>query len=182
MRRHCSPDKGFESRPGCLRPSTLPLGHGGSLQYLIFTSERERKFFETRLPERGSSPRSPTVQAGRRAAHPSSHEPPSYAARGQCWPTVCDARTTPTQHQATQRSRWEWHLSWVRQRNTSMRLVLWEDGPTSGAPLWGHNGRRGTPTNLTIKTQTSSSSVESTVPNKSENSLPSCHVYLINMR
>ena len=58
----------------------------------------------------------------------------------------------------------------------------WEDGPTTGAPLWGHNGRRGTPTNLTIKTQTSSSSVESTVPNKSENSLLSCHVYLINMQ
>ena len=56
--------------------------------------------------------------------------------------------------------------------------VIWRDGPT----LWGHNGRRGTPPNLTIKTQTSSSSVWSTVSNKSENSLLSCHVYLITMR
>ena len=30
------------SRPWGLRPSTLPLGHGGSLQYWIVTSERER--------------------------------------------------------------------------------------------------------------------------------------------
>ena len=28
------------SRPGGLKPSTLPLGHGGSPQYWIFTSER----------------------------------------------------------------------------------------------------------------------------------------------
>ena len=59
---------------------------------------------------------------------------------------------------------------------------IWRDGPTPGVPLWGHNGRRGTPPNLTIKTQTSSSSLGSTVSNKSENSLLSCHVYLINMR
>ena len=61
-------------------------------------------------------------------------------------------------------------------------VKLWRDGPTPGVPLWGHNGRRGTPPNLTIKTQTSSSSVWSTVSNKPENSLLSCHVYLINMR
>ena len=30
------------SSPGCLRPSKLPLGHEGSPQYLIFTSEPER--------------------------------------------------------------------------------------------------------------------------------------------
>ena len=30
------------SSPGCLRPSTLPLPHGGSPQYWIFTSERGR--------------------------------------------------------------------------------------------------------------------------------------------
>ena len=30
------------SSPGGLRPSTLPLGHRGSPQYLIFTSERRR--------------------------------------------------------------------------------------------------------------------------------------------
>ena len=35
------PDTGFEG----LRPSTLPLGHGASLQYQIFTSEREETFF-----------------------------------------------------------------------------------------------------------------------------------------
>ena len=29
------------SIPGGIRPNTLPLGHGGSPQYLIFTSERE---------------------------------------------------------------------------------------------------------------------------------------------
>ena len=66
--------------------------------------------------------------------------------------------------------------------NTQPAMCLWEDGPTPGVPLWGHNGRRGTPSNFTIKTQTSSSSVGSTVSNKSENSLLSCHVYLINMR
>ena len=37
------------SSPGGLRPSTLPLGHGGSSQYWIFTSERGRNicFFLT---------------------------------------------------------------------------------------------------------------------------------------
>ena len=52
----------------CLRPSTLPLGHGGSPQYRIFTSERGRKFcfFETRYHlERGMNPQSPTFQPGR---------------------------------------------------------------------------------------------------------------------
>ena len=73
-------------------------------------------------------------------------------------------------------------VHFVKEGTKISEVYLWEDGPTPGAPLWGHNGRRGTPTNLTIKTQTSSSSVESTVPNKSENSLLSCHVYLINMR
>ena len=34
------------SRPGVLRPSTLPLGHGGSPQHKIFTSERGH-FFKT---------------------------------------------------------------------------------------------------------------------------------------
>ena len=32
------------SSPGGLRPSTLPLGHAGSPQYWIFTSEWGRKF------------------------------------------------------------------------------------------------------------------------------------------
>ena len=31
-----------DSRPDGLRPSTLPLGHGGSPQYRVYTSERER--------------------------------------------------------------------------------------------------------------------------------------------
>ena len=31
--------------PGGLRPSTLPLGHVGSLQYRIFTSEQGRNIF-----------------------------------------------------------------------------------------------------------------------------------------
>ena len=40
--------------PGDLRPCTLPLGHGGSLQYWIFTSNRGRNiwFFETWMSER----------------------------------------------------------------------------------------------------------------------------------
>ena len=33
------------SSPGGLRPSTLPLGHGGSPHYCIFTSERGRNMF-----------------------------------------------------------------------------------------------------------------------------------------
>ena len=54
------------SSPGGLRPSALPLSHGGSPQYWIFTSERGRNifFFETWRPEWGSNPRSPTFQAG----------------------------------------------------------------------------------------------------------------------
>ena len=49
-----------------LRPSPLLLGHGGSPQYGIFTSERGVNifFFETWMPERSSNPRSPTFQAG----------------------------------------------------------------------------------------------------------------------
>ena len=53
------------SSSGGLRPSTLPLGRGGSPQYWIFTSERRRNIFlfKTWRPEWGSSPRSPTFQA-----------------------------------------------------------------------------------------------------------------------
>ena len=50
--------------PGSLRPSTLPLGHGGSQQYWIFMSERGKCFFETWGPDWGSNPRSPNFQAG----------------------------------------------------------------------------------------------------------------------
>ena len=36
MRWHCPPDTGFEIPvSGCLMPSTLPLGHGGSPQYWV---------------------------------------------------------------------------------------------------------------------------------------------------
>ena len=54
------------SSPGGLRSSTLPLGHGGSPQYWIITSERRRNifFFETWRPEWCWNPRSPTFQAG----------------------------------------------------------------------------------------------------------------------
>ena len=37
------------SSPGCLRPSTLPLGHGGSPQYEIFTRERGKHFGSLKL-------------------------------------------------------------------------------------------------------------------------------------
>ena len=33
------------SSPGGLRPSTLPLGHGGFPQYILFTTERGRSIF-----------------------------------------------------------------------------------------------------------------------------------------
>ena len=44
LRLHCPPDTGFELQAlaGGLRSNTLPLGHGGSPQYWIFTSERRR--------------------------------------------------------------------------------------------------------------------------------------------
>ena len=44
-----------------LRPRTLPLGHGGSPQYWIFTSELRRNicFFESWMPERGDKFASP---------------------------------------------------------------------------------------------------------------------------
>ena len=43
-----------DSSSGGLGPSTLPLGHGGSPQYITFTSERREKirYFETWMPER----------------------------------------------------------------------------------------------------------------------------------
>ena len=50
MRRHCSPDTGFENR-------TLA-------QYWILSGEETFGFFETWMPERGTKPRSPAFQAG----------------------------------------------------------------------------------------------------------------------
>ena len=62
------------SSQGGLRPSTLPLGHGGSQQYWISTIERGKPFcfFETWRTEWGSNPRSPTFQASsfNQGAHP----------------------------------------------------------------------------------------------------------------
>ena len=56
------------SSPGGLRPSTLPLGHRGSPQYWIFTSEGEGNIlflWNLKLEARaGFEPRSPTFQAG----------------------------------------------------------------------------------------------------------------------
>ena len=53
------------SNPGGLRPSSLPLGHGGSPHYWIFTNEQGRNIlFLWNLNARGSDPRSPTPQAG----------------------------------------------------------------------------------------------------------------------
>ena len=49
MRWHCPPNIMQNSTPGCLRPSTLPLGHEGSQQYLIFTSERGRNIIVVSL-------------------------------------------------------------------------------------------------------------------------------------
>ena len=45
--------------PGGLRPSTLPLGLGGSTHYCIFTSEQRRNIVSS-----GSNPRSPIFKAG----------------------------------------------------------------------------------------------------------------------
>ena len=43
MRWHCHSDRRIRNpSPGSLRPSTLPLCHGGSPQYWIFTNEQER--------------------------------------------------------------------------------------------------------------------------------------------
>ena len=55
--------------PVGLRPSTLTLGHGGCLQYSIFTIKQERNilFFETRMPEQETNLRSLTFQASTRA-------------------------------------------------------------------------------------------------------------------
>ena len=49
-----------------LRPGTLPLGHGGSPQYWIFTGERGTNilFFWNLNARAGSNPRSPTFQTG----------------------------------------------------------------------------------------------------------------------
>ena len=41
------------SSPGGLRPSTLPLNHGDSLQYCMFMSEQRRNVFLWNLNARG---------------------------------------------------------------------------------------------------------------------------------
>ena len=48
----------WNSSAGLLRPSTLPLGHRGSPQYCVFTSERRRNILFL------WHPRSPSFQAG----------------------------------------------------------------------------------------------------------------------
>ena len=46
------------SSPGGLRPSTLPLGHGGSPQYWLSHAEREETFFVSfKPPRQGTEPR-----------------------------------------------------------------------------------------------------------------------------
>ena len=54
------------SNPDGLRPSTLPLGHGGShnIESIRFNGEETFCFFEIWGPEWGSNPRSPIFQAG----------------------------------------------------------------------------------------------------------------------
>ena len=54
-----------KSNPGCLRPSSLPLGHRGShnSKYLRVSGKETHRLFETWISERGSNPRSPTFQA-----------------------------------------------------------------------------------------------------------------------
>ena len=55
------------SSSGGLRPSTLPIGNGGSQQYWIFMSQRGRNIsflWNLGRPEWSSKPRSPTFQAG----------------------------------------------------------------------------------------------------------------------
>ena len=59
------PSRICKSSPGGPRPS-LPLCHGGSLniESLRVSGEETLCFFETRRPEWGSKPQSPTFQAG----------------------------------------------------------------------------------------------------------------------
>ena len=67
MRWHCPPDTGFvNSSPSGLRPSTLPLGLDAAhnIESLPVSGEETFWFFETWMPKWGSSPRSPTFQAG----------------------------------------------------------------------------------------------------------------------
>ena len=52
------------SRPGGLRPSTLPLGHGGSPQYWLSHVDGEERFFVSFKPPRpGTEPRTLTWKA-----------------------------------------------------------------------------------------------------------------------
>ena len=52
------PDTGFKIRPGGLRPSTLPLGHGGSPQYWLSHVDGGETFFVSYKPPRpGTGPR-----------------------------------------------------------------------------------------------------------------------------
>ena len=87
IRWHCPRN----STPVGLRPSPLPLGHGGSSNYWIFTSERGRNIlYLWKRPERGTDPQSPTFQAS--SFNHCSRAPPrprgesvAYSTSGQEW-------------------------------------------------------------------------------------------------
>ena len=84
------------SGPGGLRPSTLPVGHGGSPQFWVFTSERWRNFlflwtwrpewgFETAISHFPSRQSYPLLQGPRPESHLQHNKMPFMLERQPFW-------------------------------------------------------------------------------------------------
>ena len=68
--------------PGGLRPSTLPFGHGGYPQYLIFTSEHAGKKHFVSLKHKGQSGvRARDLRLSRQVALTTAPGPPPLTVR-----------------------------------------------------------------------------------------------------
>ena len=85
--------------PGGVRPSTLPLGHGGSPQYWFITSEREETFFSLKLKGQ-SGVRTHDIWLSKQAALTTAPGPPprTYVHMYRCKPTdvhFTDLSSTP---------------------------------------------------------------------------------------
>ena len=99
------------SSPGGLRPSTLPLGHGGSPQYWLSHVDGEETFFVSfKPPSPGTEPQTLAWKAA--VLTTTLGPPPSFEIKiehtqetqdietmlGQCWADVVDIGPTLTQH------------------------------------------------------------------------------------
>ena len=88
--------------PGGLRPRTLPLGHRGSPQYWIFTSERGRNIFVSLKLEGQSGVRTSDLRLSKQAALTTAPGSPPYR----------DIKQTISKF------RFHWHGPYKRRLNT----------------------------------------------------------------